>query len=52
MLWMEFLILIGVWVGVWLEWQSLQEKRKTKIRRIVTMTLKKLKENFHASQVR
>lgn len=49
---MEALILVGVWVGVWLEWQSLQEKRKTRIRRLVTATLKKLKENFHASETR
>jgi hypothetical protein len=37
----EFAILIGVWVGVWLEWQSLQEKRKSRIRRIVNNVLKR-----------
>lgn len=37
----EFLILVGVWVGVWLEWQNLQEKRKSKIRRVVNHVLRK-----------
>ncbi len=38
----EVLILTGVWIGVYLEWQSLQEKRKTRIRSLVTRFLKSL----------
>lgn len=39
----EWLILIGVWIGVWLEWQTLQEKRRQKIKRIVSSLWKSLK---------
>ncbi len=44
----EILILVGVWIGVYLEWKSLQEKQRTRIRRQVTNLLKSLRGSNHA----
>lgn len=39
----EVAILIAVVVEAWISWQALQEKRKTRIKGIVTKTLTKLR---------
>lgn len=41
----EFFILLGVWVGVYLEWKNLQQKQQQRIKATVTRLLRTLGVN-------